>query len=95
MSKLDDIAQQLIKLSKDFDVDILLTADHGNCEEMGTPELPKTSHTTNPVPFWYIKQGEVQENIREKGALYDFAPTVLALFDITKPAEMTGESLIQ
>jgi 2,3-bisphosphoglycerate-independent phosphoglycerate mutase len=94
MSKLDDIAQQLIKLSKDFDVDILLTADHGNCEEMGTPELPKTSHTTNPVPFWYIKAGEVQGNIKEKGALYDFAPTILALFGIEKPAEMTGESLI-
>jgi 2,3-bisphosphoglycerate-independent phosphoglycerate mutase len=61
---------------------------------MGTPELPKTSHTTNPVPFWYIKQWEVQENIREKGALYDFAPTVLALFGIEKPSEMTGESLI-
>jgi 2,3-bisphosphoglycerate-independent phosphoglycerate mutase len=94
IEKLDDIVQQLITLSKEFDVDILLTADHGNCEEMGTPALPKTSHTTNPVPFWYIKQGEVQENIKEKGALYDFAPTVLALYGLQKPEEMTGESLI-
>jgi 2,3-bisphosphoglycerate-independent phosphoglycerate mutase len=94
MEKLDGIAQQLIKLSADFDVDILLTADHGNCEEMGTPELPKTSHTTNPVPFWYIKQGKVQEHIRATGALYDFAPTVLALFGIKQPSEMTGKSLI-
>lgn len=94
IEKLDDIAEQLIKLSKELDVDILLTADHGNCEEMGTPTMPKTSHTTNPVPFWYIKAGEVQENIKERGALYDFAPTVLALYGIEKPAEMTGESLL-
>jgi 2,3-bisphosphoglycerate-independent phosphoglycerate mutase len=67
MQKLDAIVQQIIKLSTDYDVDILLTADHGNCEEMGTPELPKTSHTTNPVPFRYFKQGKVQESIKEKG----------------------------
>jgi len=65
--KLDDIIQQVINLSKDHNVEILLTADHGNCEEMGTPESPKTAHTTNPVPFRYIKQGEVQEHIKEKG----------------------------
>jgi len=64
VEKLDNIIQQIIQLSKDFDVDILLTSDHGNCEEMGSPESPKTAHTTNPVPFWYIKQGEVQNNIK-------------------------------
>ena len=94
VEKLDDIIQQIIKLSKDFDIDILLTSDHGNCEEMGTPEAPKTAHTANPVPFRYIKQGEVQENIPEKGWLSDFAPTVLAMFNIPKPTEMTGENLI-
>jgi 2,3-bisphosphoglycerate-independent phosphoglycerate mutase len=94
IEKLNDIVEQMLALSKEFDIDILLTADHGNCEEMGTPELPKTSHTTNPVPFWYIKQGQVQENIKSTGALYDFAPTVLAEYGIEKPGEMTGESLI-
>jgi 2,3-bisphosphoglycerate-independent phosphoglycerate mutase len=94
VEKLNSIVEQMIALSKDADVDILLTADHGNCEEMGTPELPKTAHTTNPVPFRYLHQGEVQPHIKEKGALYDFAPTVLALYDIPKPPEMTGESLI-
>jgi 2,3-bisphosphoglycerate-independent phosphoglycerate mutase len=94
IKKLNDIVEQMLALSKAFDVDILLTADHGNCEEMGTPELPKTSHTTNPVPFRYIHQGAVQENIKENGALYDFAPTVLALYGIQKPSEMTGENLI-
>ena len=94
VEKLDDIVQQIISLSKTFDVDILLTADHGNCEEMGSAEFPKTSHTTNPVPFWYIRQGEVQENIKITGGLSDFAPTVLALYGIKKPEEMTGENLI-
>ena len=65
MEKMDDIVQQLVTLSKTHDVEILLTADHGNCEEMGTPELPKTAHTTNLVPFRYIKKGKIQENIKE------------------------------
>jgi 2,3-bisphosphoglycerate-independent phosphoglycerate mutase len=92
--KLDDIVQQLLNLSEDYDVDLLITADHGNCEEMGTPAAPKTSHTTNPVPFWYVQKGVVQSTIRKTGSLYDFAPTVLALFGIEKPIEMTGESLV-
>jgi len=92
--KLDDIVHQLITLSKDYDVDLLITADHGNCEEMGTPDAPKTAHTTNPVPFRYIHQGEVQPNIKKQGALYDFAPTILALYGIPQPAEMTGENMI-
>jgi 2,3-bisphosphoglycerate-independent phosphoglycerate mutase len=64
VEKINDIVQQMLELSKTYDVDILLTADHGNCEDMGTIDAPKTSHTTNPVPFWYIHQGEVQENIK-------------------------------
>jgi 2,3-bisphosphoglycerate-independent phosphoglycerate mutase len=46
----------MLKLSKDHDIDILLTADHGKCEEMGTPENPKTAHTTNLVPCWHISK---------------------------------------
>ncbi|MBO4203757.1 hypothetical protein J5893_02895 [bacterium] len=53
---MDDILRQLLELSKAFDVDLLITADHGNCEEMGTPEAPKTAHTTNLVPFWWVKK---------------------------------------
>ena len=61
---------------------------------MGTIENPITSHTTNLVPCWYIHQGEVQKEIKSDGALYDFAPTVLHLFNIEKPAVMTGNTLI-
>lgn len=82
-------------MSKEKHIDILLTADHGNCEDMGTEENPITSHTTNLVPCWYISEGEVQSNLREKGALYDFAPTILDLFGIEQPEEMTGKSLLK
>ncbi|MBQ7074043.1 hypothetical protein IJM86_03105 [bacterium] len=95
VEKLDAISKELIELSEKEDIDILLTADHGNCEDMGTVENPITSHTTNLVPCRYLSQGEVQSNIQETGALYDFAPTVLDLFGITKPEEMTGNSLIK
>lgn len=91
--KLDDILRQLLELSKAFDVDLLITADHGNCEEMGTPEAPKTAHTTNLVPFWWVKKWEVQAEIKKEGELSDFAPTVLCMFGIKTPEEMTGQRL--
>jgi 2,3-bisphosphoglycerate-independent phosphoglycerate mutase len=61
---LDEVVEQMLQLSKEYDIELLITADHGNCEDIGTPAAPKTSHTTNPVPFWYIKQGEVQNTIK-------------------------------
>ena len=72
---------------------LLITADHGNCEQMidyKTGE-PFTSHTTNPVPL--ILYG--RENVKLKnGKLCDLAPTLLDLMNLDKPKEMTGESLI-
>jgi len=62
---------------------------------MGTLENPITSHTTNLVPCRYFSHGEVQNSLKDYGALYDFAPTVLDLFGIEKPEEMTGNSLIK
>lgn len=95
VEKLDELVAKILKLSREEDVDILLTADHGNCEDMGTVENPITSHTTNPVPFWYIQEGKVQDSIKATGELQDFAPTVLALFGIETPKEMTGKNLIK
>ena len=91
---LDEVTAKLLQWSKDEDIDILLTADHGNCEEMGPEAAPKTSHTTNLVPFWYIHQGEPQNNIEKSGWLSDLAPTMLNLFWIAVPADMTGHSLV-
>ncbi len=70
----------------------LVTADHGNSEQMYYPDgSPFTAHTTNPVPFmvvgWPCK-------LREGGVLGDIAPTMLQIMGIEQPADMTGKSLI-
>jgi 2,3-bisphosphoglycerate-independent phosphoglycerate mutase len=73
----------------------LITADHGNAEQMIDPKTgqPHTAHTTNPVPFHLIDEESRGVKLREGGALEDVAPTMLALLGIEKPAEMTGRDL--
>jgi 2,3-bisphosphoglycerate-independent phosphoglycerate mutase len=70
----------------------LITADHGNAEQMMdlTTGQPHTAHTTNPVPFHLISEDAVGTKLRAGGALQDVAPTMLALLGIEKPEEMTG-----
>lgn len=71
----------------------IITADHGNAEQMIDPVTrgPHTYHTTNPVPF--IVVDEARHALRQGGALQDIAPTLLGLFGIPKPKEMTGRDL--
>ncbi|HCC68281.1 MAG TPA: 2,3-bisphosphoglycerate-independent phosphoglycerate mutase, partial [Nitrospiraceae bacterium] len=60
----------------------IITADHGNCEEMRDGDgLPHTAHTMNPVPFILLKKGV---KLRERGILADVAPTILELMGIKK-----------
>jgi len=74
--------------------DLLVTADHGNCEEMKEPGgKPMTAHSTGPVPFIYVSNAEHKAKLRA-GGLSDIAPTMLGILGLTKPAEMTGSSLI-
>lgn len=70
----------------------IITADHGNCDEMIGNDSPYTAHSMNPVPFLLVKKGL---QLRARGILADVAPTVLELMGIEKPEEMTGESLIE
>jgi len=70
---------------------VLITADHGNCDQMMDPSGPFTAHSTNPVPFILLQKGV---SLRSRGILADVAPTVLDLMGLDKPDEMTGESLI-
>lgn len=72
----------------------MITADHGNADCMIDPETdgPFTAHTTNPVPFIVVGNGD--NKMREGGRLSDIAPTMLHVMGLPKPAEMTGESLI-
>ena len=71
----------------------IITADHGNCEEMldRTTLSTLTSHTTNRVPFIVVDTKKFK--LRE-GILADVAPTMLDLMGLDKPREMTGKSLI-
>lgn len=73
---------------------VLLTADHGNAEEMIGPDGgPQTAHSTNPVPLVYIS-GDASGTL-EKGILGDIAPTILSLMGLEQPEEMTGKSLLK
>jgi 2,3-bisphosphoglycerate-independent phosphoglycerate mutase len=73
----------------------LITADHGNCEQMHdhTTEQPHTQHTTRPVPLFYIGH-KARHFGTSPGVLADIAPTVLDLMRISKPDAMTGSSLL-
>ncbi|MGX4668844.1 2,3-bisphosphoglycerate-independent phosphoglycerate mutase [Cerasibacillus sp. JNUCC 74] len=71
----------------------IITADHGNSEEVVTLEgKPMTAHTTNLVPVIVTKENVT---LRDGGILADLSPTLLDLLDVEKPEEMTGSSLIK
>jgi 2,3-bisphosphoglycerate-independent phosphoglycerate mutase len=72
---------------------VVVTADHGNIEEMLTPDgKPQTAHSTNPVALAVLDNGPVK-TLRSGGKLGDVAPTILHLWGLTPPGEMTGQSL--
>ena len=90
---IDECVGRVIEAVNNQDGVLLITADHGNAEQMidyKTGE-PHTAHTTNPVPL--ILVGMENAKLRE-GRLADLAPTMLDIMNLEKPAEMTGESLI-
>jgi 2,3-bisphosphoglycerate-independent phosphoglycerate mutase len=73
---------------------LLVTADHGNIEEMrDTAGAPQTKHTTAPVPFVLVDPRRQTVHLRD-GTLADVAPTICELMGIAAPATMTGQSLI-
>ena len=73
----------------------LITADHGNAEQMIDPKTggPHTAHTINPVPFHLIDEDSRGLKLRAGGALEDVAPTILGLLRVEQPAEMAGNDL--
>jgi 2,3-bisphosphoglycerate-independent phosphoglycerate mutase len=75
---------------------LIVTADHGNAEQMrdeATGE-PHTAHTLNPVPVILVDDSTKGVTLRGGGSLRDVAPTVLELLGIDQPGEMTGRSLV-
>jgi 2,3-bisphosphoglycerate-independent phosphoglycerate mutase len=92
---IDQSLAQVIAAAEKVGGEILITADHGNVEEMydDANQQPHTQHTTLPVPLIYV--GKRSLSLDSNGSLADIAPTMLALMDLPQPVEMTGRSLIR
>ncbi|MCI9063224.1 MAG: 2,3-bisphosphoglycerate-independent phosphoglycerate mutase [Clostridia bacterium] len=93
---IDECVGKVVKAIKDKRGNLIITADHGNAEQMidySTGE-PHTAHTTNLVPLILITEKENQK-LKQDGKLADLAPTILDLMNIEIPEEMTGESLLE
>jgi len=87
---------RLLARCRELDAHVLITADHGNSEEMvdARTGLTKTSHTLNPVELIYVASDAPGRRLREGGKLSDIAPTVLHLLGLDIPAEMTADNLL-
>jgi 2,3-bisphosphoglycerate-independent phosphoglycerate mutase len=92
----DGQLDRLIPALREAAAAVILTADHGNADDMGTPENPHTAHTTNPVPAVYLPAGgDAGRGLRSDAGLSALAPTLLELMGVEKPAAMTGDSLLE
>lgn len=92
----DECVGKAVERLLELDAQILITADHGNAEQMVdyATGMPKTSHTLNLVSCIYVAKDAPGKSLVPKGKLSDIAPTVLQLLGIPKPAEMTATSLL-
>lgn len=91
---LDECLRRVVRALHQAGGSMLITADHGNAEQMQDPESGQrhTAHTRNVVPLIYV--GEQPGELMDGGALCDIAPTMLDLMGLAKPAEMSGHSLL-
>lgn len=91
---LDGCLARIVKAVREAGGTLIVTADHGNAEQMWDPiaKEPHTAHTCNPVPVILV-DGANGVRLREGGSLRDVAPTMLGVLGVEKPKEMTGEDL--
>jgi 2,3-bisphosphoglycerate-independent phosphoglycerate mutase len=90
----DECVGRIIPALLELDGKCVLTADHGNCEQMRNPDgSPNTAHTTNLVHCLYVAQDAKPFHVQD-GILADVAPTLLFLLGMPKPSEMTGHNLL-
>lgn len=91
----DECIGRIVEKTLEIDGAVIITADHGNAEEMIDLQTgePDTKHSVNPVPVIII-QKDIEARELTVGNLADIAPTVLAIMGIEKPAEMTGRNLL-
>jgi 2,3-bisphosphoglycerate-independent phosphoglycerate mutase len=93
----DECQGRIVDRLLELDARILITADHGNSEQMIDYQtgVTKTSHSLNPVEFIYVADDSPGKRLVERGKLSDIAPTVLYLLGLDIPAEMTARNLIE
>ena len=91
----DKSMAEIFKTIQEHDGVFIITADHGNVEQMVNPKTgePDTEHTGHPVPFIVANDTQVTA-LRSGGKLSDVAPTILQIMGIAAPDEMEGKSLI-
>ena len=98
MSELDAALGEVVCEAIGANVSTIITADHGNVDEINNPKTgnPNTQHSLNPVPCIVIDNNREWQIINDKNAgLSNIAPTLLTLMGIEKPKEMTSETLIK
>jgi len=98
MSELDAALGEVVCEAIGANVSTIITADHGNVDEINNPKTgkPNTQHSLNPVPFIVIDNNREWQIINDKNAgLSNIAPTLLTLMGIEKPIEMTSKTLIK
>ncbi|AJO76076.1 2,3-bisphosphoglycerate-independent phosphoglycerate mutase [Pseudomonas sp. MRSN 12121] len=91
---LDQCVGRIVDALEKVGGEALITADHGNVEQMSDASTGQahTAHTSEPVPFIYVGKRDLK--VREGGVLADVAPTMLKLLGLPQPAEMTGTSIL-
>ena len=97
MEALDEVLGEVVSAAIGKDVSTLITADHGNADEINNPITgnPNTQHSLNPVPCIVIDNNRTWKIENHSGGLSNIAPTLLMLMNIEKPIEMTSSSLIK
>lgn len=92
----DENVGKIVKRLLELDAHILITADHGNSEQMIDYEtgMVKTSHTLFPVELIYVANDAAGKSLKSGGKLSDIAPTALKLLGLEIPKEMTADCLV-
>lgn len=96
---LDNCLENLYEACSKNDVTLVITSDHGNCDQMTYEDSsPHTSHTHSPVPFCVVNdklKGKIISSNNREPALKDIAPTLLEIIGVKKPKEFTGISIFK
>jgi len=92
---IDAALSKIVPVARELGYDVIITADHGNAEQMLDEETNErlTAHTPNPVPFILVTD-KYEKLTKDDGSQPDVAPTILKLMGLKQPEEMTGESLV-